>query len=381
MKIVEDLSEQKRPVPYNMSETMPEEAGAFFNGLAEEQRAALLEAVCHGLDAEQQPIALVSDQLMVLRQTRSCRNLLEDGSFYSIESALEPDVCQTIRQCIENATEQLLSVRIFDNQWDMRIVPVGKDALLLFQDSHSQQVGVSLAAAHLRDSASHLLIKADQLNANGMTEDGAMIRREALCILRQANHAQLLFGAPEPIYWSECRLEAFMAHVRELLEQHGVRAEVYSPQQDVRFRADKELLLSALMTLVSNSLRYGGAQVQITLSAQQEGKNLLFCVDDNGAGMTAQALARMNDTWRQTDALLGNWGLGIPYARRIAALHNGMLMFLQREEGGCAARLYLPLREAEMWGIEAENGYHMDSAAAVSAADIELSDAQDTVQF
>ncbi|MDO5785179.1 MAG: ATP-binding protein [Eubacteriales bacterium] len=381
MKIVENPPEEQRPEEQRPAHDMSGEIGAFFDGLAEEQRGALLKAVCHGLDAEQQPIALVSAQLMVLRQTRPCRSLLEDSGFYSIESVLEPAACQTIRQCIESGTEQLLPVRIFDHQWDMRIVPVRQDALLLFQDSRPQQVGVTLAAARLRDSASHLLMQADMLELDGMAEDGAMIRREALRILRQANHTQLLFGAPEPLHWSECSLRAFMARVREQLEKRGVQAEVRSPQQDVCFRADEELLLAALMTLVSNSLRHGGADVQLVLSAQQEEENLRFCVDDDGAGMTPQALARMNNTWRQTDAQLGSWGLGIPYARRIAALHGGMLMFLQRDGGGCAARLYLPLREAEVWEMEAGSSYNMTSAAAVSAADIELSDAQGAEQF
>lgn len=357
------------------------EQESFFDGLTEEQRAALLETVCRGLDVEQQPIAFVSDQLMVLRQTRPCRSLLEDRGFYSIESALEPAACRTIRQCIRSGTEQVLPVRIFDHAWDMRILPTGQGALLLFQDSHPQQVGVTMAVARLRASASHLLMQADMLERDGMAADGASIRREALRILRQANHAQLLFGAPEPLNKSECSIYAFLARVREQLEQRGVSAEIREPQRDSCFQADEELLLAALMTLVSNSLRHGGAGVHIVLSAQQQEENLRFSVDDDGVGMTPEALERMNDTWRQTDAQIGSWGLGIPYARRIAALHGGVLMFLQREGGGCAARLYLPQQEVDAWQMEAGSSYRMASASAVSAADIELSDAQSAEQF
>lgn len=375
MKIVEHSPERQRPA-HDMSEQ-----GSFFDGLTEGQRAALLETVCRSLDVEQQPIAFVSDQLMVLRQTRPCRSLLEDREFYSIESALEPAVCRTIRQCMRSGTEQVLPVRMFDHTWDMRILPTGQGALLLFQDSHPQQVGVTMAAARLRDSASHLLMQADLLERDGMAADGASIRREALRILRQANHAQLLFGAPEPLNKSECSVFAFLARVREQLEQRGVPAEVHTPQRDSCFQADEELLLAALMTLVSNSLRHGGAGVHIVLAAQQQENNLCFSVDDDGVGMAPEALARMNDTWRQTDAQVGSWGLGIPYARRIAALHGGILMFLQREGGGCAARLYLPQQEADAWQMEAESSYRTESASAVSAADIELSDAQRAEQF
>lgn len=376
MKIMNHSPEQQIPEEYKAAETE-----AFFDGLTEGQRGTLLEAICRGLDAEQQPIALVSPQLMVLRQTRTCRNLLEDGVFYSIESVLEPGTCQIIRQCMETGAEQLLPVRIYGHQWDMRIVPTGQGALLLFRDSRPQQVGVTLAAARLRDSASHLLMQADLMDLDGMEKDGAMLRREALRILRQSNHMQLLFGAPEPLHWSECSSKKLLHRVREQLDARGVPAQVLTPQDDVLFRADEELLLAALMTLVSNSLRHGGADVQLLLYAQRDGKNLRLCVDDDGVGLSPQALARMNNTWRQTDAQVGSWGLGIPYARRIAALHGGMLMFVQREDGGCAARLYLPMQQTEILEMEAEDGYYMSSAAAVSAAEIELSDAQDAEQF
>ena len=83
-----------------------------------------------------------------------------------------------------------------------------------------------------------------------------------------------------------------------------------------------------------------------------------------------RALARMDDSWRQLDALPGDWGLGVPYARRIAELHGGTLLFLRGAADGCRARLTLPLRQE--LGLETVSGYQLNLAGS-DAVEVELS--------
>ena len=74
---------------------------AFFEGLSPE----LLSAVCRGLDAPMHPMALVSEQLMVLRQTHSCGVLLAYGGFYSLQDVLTPSECDAVQQSLRTGTE------------------------------------------------------------------------------------------------------------------------------------------------------------------------------------------------------------------------------------------------------------------------------------
>lgn len=346
----------------------------FFEGLSPE----LLAAICRGLDAPMRPMALVSQQLMVLQQTRSCAALLAHGTFYSLWDVLGPEECDAVQCSLRTGMEDDISLLLSGERWNMRIFPAEEQALLIFRCDVQHQAGISMATARVRESAARLLIRADILESDSLREDACVIRREALRILRQANHAELLSGAREPMQREMCSTAEILTCAQQQLAHLGVQVAVQG-SEDISLWADKGLLLSALMTLISNSLRHGGPQVNIWLYAGVQGSSAVFGVDDDGTGLSAQALAHMNDTWRMTDALVGGWGLGIPYARRIAELHGGALMFAPGSGGGCTARISIPLdQEIRM---ENANSYHLNLAASANAADIELSDVLDAAAF
>lgn len=354
----------------------------FFDCLAPE----VLEAVCRGLDAQMHPMALVSAQLMVVRQTETCKNLLEDAAFYSIEGVLPQAVCAIVRQCIRSGEEQSACAAMMGQRWDIRILPAHPGALLVFSPETSRQAGISMAAAGLRASAAHLLIQADALEQGGQIEQACGIRREAMRILRQANHTQMLCGAPELPETAACNAGQLLERAREQLLARGVRAELcmrgFSDDANALLLvADEEKLMSALMALVSNSLRHGGADVTVTLSVEQQDDSVVLGVDDDGPGLSAEALARMNDTWRRPDAAPGSWGLGIPYVRRIVQLHGGVLLFGSGQEGGCAARIRLPRATSVDDIFESGSSYRMGELSAAQAADVELSDALDAAVY
>lgn len=364
MKIVKEL-----PKESEIQTEKQRESDTFFEGIPPE----LFQAVCRGLDAQMHPMALVSQELMVVRQTDSCRNLLENASFYSIEGVLRPSECDAIRQSMQSGTEHTIIVTIFEQTWNMRIIPSLGRALLVFFSEQPRQVGVSLAAAHLRGSASRLLLEARKMEQNGQPQQAQIIRREAMRILKEANHAQTLSGAPEPLQKTRCSADSMLARAAEQLVARGVHIYVRA-QKDVPFAADEEKLTQALMALVSNSLHYGGAHVHVTLSAEQAEDSVIFGVDDDGPGLSADAMVRMNDTWRRPDAAVGGWGLGIPYARRIAELHGGVLVFINQNGCGCAARIRLPLESGYDVGLESDSSYRGSLIDGVREADIELSD-------
>lgn len=338
---------------------------------------ALLKAVCRSLDAPMYPMAQVSEQLMVLRQTRACDGLLARGSFYSLREVLQPAQCDAVQHSLRTGTQQTVSLLLSGQCWTMHIWPEGEQALLVFQCDMQHQAGVSMAAAHLRDSAARLLLRADEMKRNGLRTDACFVRREALRILREANHASLLSGAPEPMRYQLYTIEELFCRARQQLARLGVPVVVQQPVPAACLRADAGLLLSALMTLVSNSLRHGGEQVHIRLHAAVQENGVVFAVDDDGTGLSTAALERMDDTWRQTDVLVGGWGLGIPYARRIAELHGGSLFFAPGT--GCMVRMFIPMRSEN--GFAAAGSYRPDLAAGATEADIELSDVLDAVVF
>ena len=359
MKLVEKLPLDKNHTKNHVTDD------TFF----EQMQPEVFGAVCRGLDVLLYPIVLVSKQLMVLKQTTYCQNLLGYGTFYSIADVLPPLPCEMISKSIEQQETYTISVLMQGDLWNMRIIPVEENALLIFQNEVHHQVGVSKAAADLRENVMHLLQLATQLE----NKEQQALRREAMRILRQANHMELLSGAPESFSTKYCSVREVLTHAQQQMQALGVTVNVKIPKQDFYLWLQEEKLLSALMTLISNSLRYGGEDVTVSLYAKKNEHAGIFCVDDMGKGLDEQALLCMNDTWRKADAMIGSWGLGIPYARRIAELHGGALMFTHKKDCGCAARLLIPFLPPEESGMQAGNEYEIYLASDGNPAEIELS--------
>lgn len=108
---------------------------------------------------------------------------------------------------------------------------------------------------------------------------------------------------------------------------------------------DSTLVSNAISTLVNNAQRY--CQRKILLSARQEGKYVVFYIEDDGAGYPEHFLA---DTQHNTsiDLATGNTGLGLFFVATIAKLHrNGESQgFIKTDNasrfGGARFSLYLP---------------------------------------
>ena len=125
------------------------EIEVFFDGLPQD----VLYAAYRGLDAMLRPMAYVSEQLMVLRQTHSCAALLAYGGFYSLREVLDPAACDAIQNSVRTGTAHTILLSLSGERWSMRIVPAEGQALLVFQCDVQHQVGVSMTAAGLRGSA------------------------------------------------------------------------------------------------------------------------------------------------------------------------------------------------------------------------------------
>jgi signal transduction histidine kinase len=107
--------------------------------------------------------------------------------------------------------------------------------------------------------------------------------------------------------------------------------------------ADRQLLASALASLVDNALKYGGAGVHIEVSVRGEPGAVALVVRDDGPGVPVADLGRLCERFYRVDRsrhLPGN-GLGLSIVTAIARQHGGKLV-LMNANPGLEARLVLP---------------------------------------
>lgn len=116
---------------------------------------------------------------------------------------------------------------------------------------------------------------------------------------------------------------------RSLFEERGVRVDLDLRGGPVLVRADAIRLSQVIGNLLQNAVKftgYGGS-ARVTLSADHDGSHALLRVEDTGAGMSDETIARLFQPFMQADATLdrsqGGLGLGLALVKGLVELHGG----------------------------------------------------------
>ena len=123
-------------------------------------------------------------------------------------------------------------------------------------------------------------------------------------------------------------------------EQGVLLVQMYG--EGVPARGDRNLLGSALASLVDNAIKYAGRGATVEVSAGSDEQGSWLAVRDNGPGVPKEELPKLTQRFYRLDKsrhLPGN-GLGLSIVAAIAALHGGSL---EIEDAAPGLRLRLRL--------------------------------------
>ncbi len=90
--------------------------------------------------------------------------------------------------------------------------------------------------------------------------------------------------------------------------------------QELSWYLDGELIYMLVNDVVVNALRYGTSKIR--LSAKEENSHLIICVEDDGPGYPEDMLIKSNTELSEFHVSQGRTGLGLFFARLIAAAHT-----------------------------------------------------------
>jgi signal transduction histidine kinase len=108
--------------------------------------------------------------------------------------------------------------------------------------------------------------------------------------------------------------------------QSKVSLEVQAPADLPEIQLDPDRMAQVFGNLISNSLRYTPEGGRIVLAARQEKGTLVFSVQDNGQGISAEDLPHIFDRFYRADPARtqgGESGLGLAIARSFVEAHGG----------------------------------------------------------
>ncbi len=306
------------------------------------------EWLMHSMELYRKAAAIVSEELMVLYHTETCEAVLDRGGFYSVQDWLSPAVCSAIHTCIQSGETQTVSADLGHMRCMIQMIPLEREALLIFEGAQERFPALLLDALRMRQRADSLLRSAETLSrVEGAEETARQIRNTALQLLRQAQHAELLGSDGVPSVPRSCDVGELLRDTMNILRRHGYQVNVWT-ESGLYVTADPALLQAALVTMVVNSIQAGGPAVKVVFKASRREDFVVIRVEDDGPGMPQQAIERMRDGWQMHDAQIldRDWGFGLPFAVRVAEMHDGRLYHIaDTQRKGCVLCMSLPAQD------------------------------------
>ena len=142
-------------------------------------------------------------------------------------------------------------------------------------------------------------------------------------------------------------LEEAARKVQAQVEQKRLAFELRLPPKLPEMAVDKDAVSAAVVNLLSNAVKYtpdGGA---VTVTVEQDAKEVRVQVEDTGFGIPAEEMPRLfRKFFRSGDprvrAVTGS-GLGLAFAHEVARLHGGRLTVVSELNKGSRFTLALPV--------------------------------------
>jgi two-component system phosphate regulon sensor histidine kinase PhoR len=111
--------------------------------------------------------------------------------------------------------------------------------------------------------------------------------------------------------------------------------------------ADREMVSQALLNLLQNAAKYGGADKTIEVLGEAQNGHVALSVRDHGPGIPRKERRRIFDRFYRIDDRLSRKqegsGLGLAIVRHVVQAHGGLVRVRNQEQGGAEFSLVLPV--------------------------------------
>jgi two-component system phosphate regulon sensor histidine kinase PhoR len=113
---------------------------------------------------------------------------------------------------------------------------------------------------------------------------------------------------------------------------------------------DKMHIQNVIVNLIENGIKYSHEKPKIAIKTENDKKNMLIYISDNGIGMNKKHLKHIFDEfYRVATGNIHNQkgqGLGLVYVKKIVELHGGAISVTTEPDKGSTFIIALPLKQA-----------------------------------
>ncbi|EPJ49889.1 MAG: two-component sensor [Osedax symbiont Rs2] len=125
------------------------------------------------------------------------------------------------------------------------------------------------------------------------------------------------------------------------LAQYDADCDISINAIEIELMCNREVLIGAILNVVLNALQACDERPAIKIEAQLIGSWLVVSVIDNGPGMDAQTLSKVQEPFYTTKS--HGTGLGLSVAQVVAKAHNGRFEMASQLGKGTVAGFWLPI--------------------------------------
>ncbi|MGV6819108.1 MAG: HAMP domain-containing sensor histidine kinase [Parvularcula sp.] len=197
----------------------------------------------------------------------------------------------------------------------------------------------------LRTPLTSLRLRAEQINDEKLR--GAMIQSIEDLSAQLENILTLAREGSALLVQETVHLPAFIDGLLAQMEPIRDHVEV-GPIDDIRVSLPSAAVAQAVQNLVENAVAYGA---RATLSAALQDDQIVFTIDDEGEGLSAEAADRLRQPFVRGETsrnrATGGAGLGLAIVDQLAHAMGGMVRFEQRPEGGGRVILQIPYQASK----------------------------------
>lgn len=157
----------------------------------------------------------------------------------------------------------------------------------------------------------------------------------------------------EPVRIDLCEyLREEISILLPLLDSAGFIYDFNIPEEEIYASFDPKEMRRVLNNLIMNSIQYNREGTTITITAEQNEKEIRIRIQDNGIGMSKETAEHIFEAFvrgdRSRNSKSGGTGLGLSIAEKIIKAHDGTIELKTSENEGCEFILCFPKKESKI---------------------------------
>jgi len=151
--------------------------------------------------------------------------------------------------------------------------------------------------------------------------------------------------------FESCNMHELIFHICDsfslLIKSYHGELREYLYAEHYTLQVDRTHIQNVIINLIENGIKYSKEEPKIAIRTENDKKNLLISISDNGIGMSKKNMKRVfNEFYRVPTGNIHNQkgqGLGLVYVKKIVDLHDGSISIVSELDKGTTFCVALPL--------------------------------------